>query len=66
MDVRPILEYRSCVWDPQGVGLQQEIEKVQNKTARFVTSSCCFETGSMTGILEKNKMGISQEKEERQ
>ena len=48
-----ILEYGS--WDPQGVVLQQEIEKVQNRAARFVTSNYCFETGSMTGILEKVK-----------
>ena len=26
--VRPILEYGSCVWDPQGIVLQPEIEKV--------------------------------------
>ena len=35
--------------------LQQEIKKVQNKAARFVTSNYCFENGSMTGILEKLK-----------
>ena len=57
--------YDRCVWDPQGVGLQQETEKNQNRAARFVTSNYCLETGSMTGILEKLKMGISQEKEER-
>ena len=51
--VRPVLEYGGCVWDPQGMVLQQEIEKVQNRAARFVTSNSCFETGSMTGILEK-------------
>ena len=34
---------------------QQEIEKVQNRTASFVTSNYCFKTGSMTGILEKLK-----------
>ena len=50
--VRPILEYDSCVWDPKGVVLQQKIEKVQNRAARFVTSNYTFETGSMTGILE--------------
>ena len=54
-DVCPILEYGSSVWDPQGVVLQQEIEKVQNRAARFVTSNCSFETGSMTGILENLK-----------
>ena len=37
--VRSILEYGSCVWDPQGVVLQQEMEKVQNRAARFVTSN---------------------------
>ena len=50
----------------QSVVLRQEIEKVQNRAARFVTSNYCFETGSMTGIREKSKMGVSQEKEERQ
>ena len=49
---------------PQGVVLQDEIDKVQNRAARFVTISYCFETGSMTGIL-KNKMEVSQEEEER-
>ena len=33
--------------------LQEETEKFQNRAARFVTSNYCFETGSMTGILEK-------------
>ena len=32
--------------------LQEEIEKVQNRAAKFVTSNYCFETGSMTGILK--------------
>ena len=35
--------------------LQQEIKKVQNRAARFITSNYCFESGSMTGILEKLK-----------
>ena len=33
--------------------LQEEIENIQNRAARFVTSNYCFETGSMTGILQK-------------
>ena len=54
--VGPILEYGiSGVLDPQGVVPQQEIEKVQNRAAWFVTRNYCFETGSMTGILEKLK-----------
>ena len=62
----PILEYSSCVCDPQGVVLQEEIGKVQNRAAGLVTSNFCFETGSMTGILKKLKMGVFQEKGERQ
>ena len=39
------------------MGLQNEIANVQNRAARFVTSNnYCFETGSMTGILEKLRL----------
>ena len=31
--------------------LQKELEKVQNRAARFVTRNYDYETGSMTGIL---------------
>ena len=50
--VRPVLEYSGSVWVPSGVGLQKELEKVQNRAARFVTGNYNFETGSKTGILE--------------
>ena len=50
--VRPVLGYSGSVWDPSGVGHQNELEKVQNRVARFVTENYNFETGSMTGILE--------------
>ena len=53
--VRPVLEYSVSVWDPSGVGPQNELEKVQNRVARFVTGNNNFETGSMTGILEHLK-----------
>ena len=53
--VGPVLEYSGSVWDPSGVGLQNELEKVQNRAARFVTGNYNFETGSMTGILEHLK-----------
>ena len=53
--VRPALEYSSSVWDPSGVGLQDELEKVQNRAARFVTGNYNYETESMTGILEHLK-----------
>ena len=37
--MRPILEYGSPVWDPSGKTLQDELEKVQNRAARFVTGN---------------------------
>ncbi|MEW8548093.1 MAG: hypothetical protein AB2693_31710, partial [Candidatus Thiodiazotropha sp.] len=51
--VRPILEYDSSVWDSHSFLLQDELEKVQKRAARFETGNFSFETGSMTGILEK-------------
>ena len=51
--VRPVLEYASPVWDPHGIVLQEELEKVQNRAARFVTGNYNFETGSMISILEQ-------------
>ena len=53
--VRPVLEYGSSVWDPYTRGLQQELEKVQNRAARFGRGNYVFETGSMTGILGQLK-----------
>ena len=53
--MRPVLEYSGSVWDPSGVGFQNELEKVQNRAAMFVTGNYNFETGSMTGILEHLK-----------
>ena len=50
--VRSVLEYDNCIWDPHVV-LQEEIEKVQNKAARFVTSNYYFETGRITEIQDK-------------
>ena len=35
--------------------LQQEIGNIQNRATRFVTSNYCFESRSMTGVLEKIK-----------
>ena len=53
--VRPILEYGSTVWDPHCNGLNDELENVQKRAARFVTRKYSYETGSMTGILEELK-----------
>ena len=53
--VRPVLEYGSSVWDPHTHSPQEELEKVQNRAARFVSGNYVFETGSMTGILGQLK-----------
>ena len=53
--VRPILEYGSSVWDPHPDKLKKELEKVQNRAARFVTRNYDYETGSLTGILGQLK-----------
>ena len=37
--VRSILEHGSSVLDPQGVALQEELESVQKRAARFVTGT---------------------------
>ena len=53
--VHPVLDYGSSVWDPPGVVLQEELESVQKRAARFVTGNYNYETGSMTGILGQLK-----------
>ena len=53
--VHSVLDYGSLVWDPPGVVLQEELESVQKRAARFVTGNYCYETGSMTGILGQLK-----------
>ena len=40
---------------PPGVVLQEELESVQKRTARFVTGNYNYETGSMPGILGQLK-----------
>ena len=56
--MRPVLEYSSSVWDPSGVCLQDELEKVKNQATTFVIGNYNYDTGIMTGIL-----GIPQETE---
>ena len=54
--VRLVLDYGSSVWTPPpGVVLQEELESVQKRAARFVTGNYNYETGSMTGILGQLK-----------
>ena len=53
--VRPVLGYGSSVWDPHYDGLNEELEKVQKRAARFVTRNYTLEEGSMTFILAELK-----------
>ena len=53
--VRPVLDYGSSVWELPVVVLQEELESVQKRAARFVTGNCNYETGSTTGILGQLK-----------
>ena len=48
-----LLVYASSVWDQHRIVVQEELEKVQNRAARFVTGNINFETWSMTSILEQ-------------
>ena len=46
--VRPMLEYAGVVWDPYTANLCSEIEKVQRRAVRFVTSDYYnFEPGTL-------------------
>ena len=60
--VRSVLDYASSVWDPAGVVLQEELESVQKRAARFVTGNYNYKTGSMTGILGQLKWGSLKKK----
>ena len=53
--VRPVLEYGSSAWNPQSILIQDELERVQKRAARFVAGNYTYETVSMTGILEQFK-----------
>ena len=53
--MRPIVEYGSIFWEPYTDQLQEDLEKVQNRAARFVSRNYAYETGSMTGILGQLK-----------
>ena len=60
--VLPILEHGRSVWDPYTDKLQEDLEKVQNRAARFVTRNYVFETKSMTGILGHLKWESTKER----
>lgn len=51
--IRPHLEYASAVWDPYRKTHIEEIEKVQRRAARFVTSNYSREPGTVTTIIQE-------------
>ena len=64
--VRPHFEiWQLCLGSPRRCSSTRN-RKVQNRTARFITSNYSFETGKYDWNTGKPKMGVSQEKEERQ
>ena len=48
--------YCSDVWDPHQSYLQEKLEKVEKRAARFITSNYNYEPGSMTTILKQTKL----------
>ena len=51
--VRPLLEYASQPWDPYTDNLSNEIEKIQRRAARFVTSDYQnYDHGSVATLLK--------------
>ena len=56
--IRPVLKYASTAWDPHQSYLQEKLEKVQKRAARFITSNYKYnyEPDSMTTILKQTKL----------
>jgi hypothetical protein len=50
--VRPILEYAGIVWDPHCIYLEEQLEKVLKRAARFVLNNYSYEEGSMSEMME--------------
>ena len=51
--IRPGLEYASAAWDPHQQYLQESLEKVQKRSARFISNNYSYEPGSMSSILKQ-------------
>ena len=54
--IRPVLEYACTVWDPHQNYLKEQIENVQKRSARFITSNYDYSPNSMTKILNDLKL----------
>ena len=49
--VRPVREYENSVWDPYTLSIHEQLQRMQNRAARFVTRYDNNEEGSKTGFL---------------
>jgi thiol-disulfide isomerase/thioredoxin len=47
-----VLEYAGTIWDPHCIYLEEQLEKVQKRAARFVLNNYSYEEGSMSEIME--------------
>lgn len=50
--LRLVLEYASSVWDPHKIYLQDKLESIQWRSARFISSNFSREPGSVTSVLK--------------
>ena len=48
--VRPLIEYASCVWDPNAEGMKRNLEMIQRRAARFTLNDYSRES-SVTYML---------------
>ncbi|KAJ8028441.1 hypothetical protein HOLleu_30668 [Holothuria leucospilota] len=46
--LRPVLEYASSVWDPHQIYLQDKLDSIQRRSARFISSTFSREPGRKT------------------
>ena len=63
--MRPVLEYGSSVCDRHTKGIQGELEKVQNRAARFIATNYAFEEGSMIGVFDQLKWEFLKKKKKK-
>ena len=54
--IRPVLEYTSFAWDQPQQYLQDKLENIQERSARFIANNYIYKPGEMTAILKNLKL----------